>query len=305
MIAVNDRSTDETLAIMQKFSYDRLKILNITELPEGWLGKNHALYQGFLASQGDWLLFTDADVRFEPDTLKSCLAEVQKKQADHLALLPAMISKGLLETVFAISFALAFFFRYRPWAVSNKHSKTHVGVGAFNLVRRETYVNIGTHKALALQVLDDMELGRRIKRAGFRQLCASGSRLISVPWVEGWRGVIRSLEKNGFAAFNYQLLRTGFLSFISILMNVFPFWFFLTGNSSEKFLSGNIIFIIALCYAAFSKIFPRAFISFFFHPLGILLVLAVVWRSVFLALRDRGIRWRETFYSLEDLKEHL
>src|SRR6266850_2473571 len=90
IIIVNDRSTDETGAILERLArqHSRLTIKNISELPEGWLGKNHALYAGAAVASGTLLLFTDADVVFEPTTLRRAITLMEQDELDHLTAIP-------------------------------------------------------------------------------------------------------------------------------------------------------------------------------------------------------------------------
>lgn len=303
VIAVNDRSTDETLKVMQSFATDpKLKIVNIPSLPTGWLGKNHALQRGYEAASGDWLLFTDADVIFEPRSLESVMTYCQQQRLDHLALVPKIVMKNLLEMIFTVCFGIGFFIYFRPWEVSNPESKAHMGIGAFNLVRRQVYEKIGGHQSFALNVLDDMELGRRIKAAGFRAAVAFGQEFLSVRWVEGWQGILKSLEKNGFAGMEY---RPGFLfvsTVLSLLLNVLPFILIFAAGGLVQQIAAATVAMIFLVFLAAQRFYPGTLLAFPFYPLGCMLVFALIWRSAFLVLREGGIRWRDTFYKLEDLK---
>ena len=78
VVAVNDRSTDSTLAILRSLSEDdrRLRVLDGTETPEGWLGKPHALRQALEASTGEWILATDADMLFHKSALRTAVLYV-------------------------------------------------------------------------------------------------------------------------------------------------------------------------------------------------------------------------------------
>ncbi len=89
VIAVDDRSKDATARILDEFAaaHPRLHVVHITQLPAGWLGKPHALQKAYQASTGDWLLFTDADVRFKPDILRRAMALAKARGLDHLTLL--------------------------------------------------------------------------------------------------------------------------------------------------------------------------------------------------------------------------
>jgi glycosyltransferase involved in cell wall biosynthesis len=102
LIVVNDRSTDRTGEYIERFKKETekqmdgpdIKSVHIGELPPGWLGKNYALYQGYLRSRGDYILFTDADVQFIPFTIRSAIAYVQEYQLDHLTAMPHLAGRS-------------------------------------------------------------------------------------------------------------------------------------------------------------------------------------------------------------------
>src|SRR5579863_4791600 len=141
IIAVDDRSTDRTGEIMEdlarKARGSTLKVLHHRELPSGWLGKTHAMWTAANQAKGDWLLFTDADVIFKPDSLRRALAYVESEPADHLVLFPRMIMKRPGEYMLIAFFQTMFMFGHRPWKVADPSTDDHMGVGAFNLVRRK------------------------------------------------------------------------------------------------------------------------------------------------------------------------
>ena len=196
VIAVNDRSTDRTGARMDAVAalpeaHGRLQVIHVTELPSGWLGKVNAMQRAADSSSGDWLLFTDADILFRPDTLKRALLYIESEPADHLVLLPYLVMKTIGERMMIAFFQTMFVFGHRPWKVADPKAMDHIGVGAFNLIRRSVYSAIGGHHRLCMEVVDDMKLGKLVKQAGFRQrnvfgidpLAEASSRgLISLRW---------------------------------------------------------------------------------------------------------------------------
>ncbi len=302
VIAVNDRSEDETYAVLKSFHDPKLQVLNILELPEGWLGKNHALFEAYRHSTGSWLLFTDADVHFHRDTLKASVEMIQEKNLDHLVVFPDMICGKWIEKIFCSAFILAFFRRFRPWKALDPESENFIGVGAFNMVRRETYRGAGTHQKIAMDVLDDIHLGRMIKVFGGRQMGVCGPELVKVRWAVGWEGVLKSLEKNAFAGFDYSAPLLVLATFAGILLDVLPFpaLFF-----PKTFLPAMVaVFCIAAAYAAGSRINRGTWVSFFLHPLGMLLILALMWRSALKVLSEGGVTWRGTFYPLDQLRAY-
>ena len=137
---------------------------------------------------GDWLLFTDADVLFKPDSLRRALAYAEAVPADHVVLFPRMIMKRPGEYMMIAFFQTMFMFGHRPWKVADPSTDDHMGVGAFNLVRRSVYDAVGTYAALRMEVLDDMKLGKVVKKAGFAQRNVFGGDLISIRWAQGRDG---------------------------------------------------------------------------------------------------------------------
>ncbi|MBI3121243.1 MAG: glycosyltransferase, partial [candidate division NC10 bacterium] len=206
VIALNDRSTDDTGAVLDSLKqiHARLTVIHLDSLPEGWVGKTHALYLGSRRAQGEWLLFTDADVIFHPQCLEAAVAWAEANRVDHLVVIPRVETVGFWEKVLVSCFSLLFSLAQRPWRVSDSRSRASIGIGAFNLIRRSAYEAIGTHRALANAVVDDLELGRLGKRHGLRQAVVRGEHLLSVRWQVGLSGVISGLEKNAFAGVEYS-----------------------------------------------------------------------------------------------------
>ncbi len=200
VIAVNDRSTDFTGEILERMERatnavsqnatvkmrPTLRVVHHTELPPGWLGKTHAMWTAANHATGDWLLFTDADVLFKPDSVRRALAYAESVPADHVVLFPQMIMKRPGEYMMIAFFQTMFMFGHRPWKVADPSTDDHMGVGAFNLVRRRVYEAVGTYQALRMEVLDDMKLGKVVKKAGFAQRNVFGGDLISI---RGWERI--------------------------------------------------------------------------------------------------------------------
>ncbi|PYU36569.1 MAG: hypothetical protein DMG28_00370 [Acidobacteria bacterium] len=162
VVAANDRSRDATPKILEEFARanHHLKVVHLSELPPGWLGKPHALWQAYGHARGDWLVFTDADVRFAPDLLRRAVALTQARGWDHLSLVVELDLEGFWEKVAVNYFGLGFVFGAEPWQAPNPKSRSYVGVGAFQLLRRSTYEAIGTHRRLAMGSCGRHEAGQ-------------------------------------------------------------------------------------------------------------------------------------------------
>ena len=308
VIAVNDRSSDRTGAIMDAVaasSNGRLKVVHITELPAGWLGKTHAMWSAARQSDSDWILFTDADVMFRPDCLRRTIAYAEAEPADHVVLLPKIIMKSAGEKMMVGFFQLLFVFGHRPWKVADPKAKDHIGVGAFNLVRRSTYDAIGSYEALKFEVVDDMKLGKVIKNAGFRQRVVFGDDLIEIRWAKGARGVVNNLTKNFFAVMSFQPWRAVGGSVAMAILNLLPFWgtFFAPGWTRIPYAV-----TLASMFLLYAGIWRKVEISpwyFLLHPVSTVLFIYTMLRSMIVTLWNGGVEWRGTFYPLEELKKGL
>ena len=310
VIAVDDRSTDQTGEIMERIAaspaaHGCLKVLRISELPSRWLGKTHAMWTAGLAASGDWLLFTDADVLFKPEVLRRALAYAEQENADHVVVFPRMIMKRPGERMMIAFFQTLFTFGHRPWKVANPKTKDHMGVGAFNMVRRSVYEAVGTYKALRMEVLDDMKLGKVIKNAGFRQRNVFGEDLISVHWAKGAMGVVNNLTKNFFAILSFQWWRTLASMFGLLFLNLGPFlgvWLAHGWARLPYTVALGSMFLIYLGMSFKSSIPPYYFLL---HPISTLMFAYTLLRSMFLTLRDDGVTWRGTKYPLEELRKGM
>jgi glycosyltransferase involved in cell wall biosynthesis len=288
VIAVDDRSQDATGRILDEFAaaHPRLHVVHVTELPEGWLGKPHALQKAYEASSGEWLLFTDADVRFRADLLRLCDVE--------------MI--GFWETVLITFFGLGFHLATEPWRVSDARSSRYVGVGAFQLLRRPAYEASGMHRRLAMEVVDDMKLGKIIKQAGFRSGCGVAQGFVVVRWHAGVGNLIRGVTKNFFAGAGYNLGLVAVQLSGLVMMNVLPFVGVVFTHGWTRLFCA-IAVVIAVCFQAGVAIVMRVSPLYALtHPLGGLLFSYMLLRSTVVTLRQGGIIWRDTFYPLEELK---
>jgi len=308
VIAVNDRSTDRTGDIMEKVAaspaaHGCLRVVHVGELPPGWLGKTHAMWKAGLQATGDWLLFTDADVLFRRDVLRRALAYAETEQADHVVVFPRMIMKRAGEKMMIAFFQTLFTFGHRPWRVADPDTKDHMGVGAFNMVSRAAYEAVGTYKALRMEVLDDMKLGKVLKNARFRQRNVFGDDLISIRWAKGAMGVVDNLTKNFFAVLSFQWWRTIASAFGLLFLNLGPFlgiWLAHGWARVPYAVALGSMFLIYLGMSFKSSTPPYYFLL---HPISTMMFEYTLIRSMVLTLRNDGVTWRGTKYPLEELRK--
>ena len=310
VIAINDRSTDGTGARMDEVAarpeaLGKLKIIHLTELAPGWMGKTHAMWTASERASGEWLLFTDADVLFKPATLRRAIAYAEAERADHVVLMPRMIMKLPGERMMMAFFQTLFIFGHRPWKVSDPKAPDHLGVGAFNLVRRTTYDAIGTYKALRMEVIDDMKLGKVIKNAGFAPRVVFGDDLISLRWAVGAFGIVNNLTKNFFALMSFQWWRTVASVFAVGALNLGPFVGVWLTHGWVRIPYATAVGSILAIYFGMSTLSAVRPYYFFLHPVATALFMYTLMRSMFHTLWNDGVVWRGTHYPLEELRKGM
>ncbi len=323
VIAVNDRSTDRTGEILERMGQasqlreaalgsgniatrtNMLRVVHHDELPPGWLGKTHAMWTAANDASGEWLLFTDADVIFKPDSLRRALSYAEAEHADHLVLFPQMIMKTPGEFMMIAFFQTMFMFGHRPWKVADPNTDDYMGVGAFNLVRRSVYEAVGTYEALRMEVLDDMKLGKVVKNAGFAQRNVFGGDLISIRWAKGAMGVVNNLTKNFFAVLSFQWPRTVLSAIALLFLNLLPFIGILLARGWERLPLAVALASILGVYIGISRRSGVPAYYFFVHPIGAVLFIYTLLRSMSLTLWHEGIVWRGTKYPLDELRKGM
>ena len=304
VIVVNDRSTDETGVVVHGIQkeYPHLQIHEIVQLSKGWLGKNHALKHGAEHAQGDYLLFTDADIIMEKTAVARAISHMLENRLDHVSICFKNIAPGGLLNALFLEVGAGLMLLFKPWKAKNPNSKRYIGVGAFNLVKASAYKTIGGHGSIALHPIDDVMLGKVIKLHGLSQDCLLGHDFVQVKWYGTVREFINGCMKNGFALYNYSLARVLFGVFIVVMLNILPFWAFFFTSGTTRGLFGVVIIIRILSYV-------HGFLNIGVNPWYSIWSLITPYVTVYITIkaavitsRNNGIVWRGTFYPLDELK---
>ncbi len=304
IMVVNDRSTDGTGDILEKLAKDdlRLTLLHIESLPEGWLGKTHALHKGAQQAQGEFILFTDADIVFHPFVLRKALSHVQANGLDHLTIVPEDTMPGVFLRVLSATFGIFMFIIFQPWKARNPRSRRYMGIGAFNLIRTSVYKTIGGHEAIALRPDDDLKFGKLVKRNGYRQEVVNGKGMVAVEWYRSVPELIHGLMKNMFAGMEYRLSVVILATIGSLLFHLWPWigmWF--TTGWAQTLFALTVFMMVGSFGFALAPFGVKPWHGLFL-PLTISLLVYIQWRATILTLWQGGITWRGTFYPLRQLR---
>jgi glycosyltransferase involved in cell wall biosynthesis len=225
---VDDQSTDATLAIVQTLHDPRLHVLVGQPRPadQMWLGKNWACTQAVeqitAQIQSDYLLFIDADVSLKPGAIAGAVTKAETDQIDLLTAWPTItcscFGEWLAQPIIASLFAVGFEFD----EVNDPQSETAFAVGPFMLFRRTAYENIGGHRAVAGQVVEDVELGRHIKQQGLKLWYGLGSELAAVRMYPSLGALWEGWTKNWYLGSRRNLRSTLYSAWVVFLVFLLP-----------------------------------------------------------------------------------
>lgn len=304
IVVINDRSTDTTPVILDHIAAaePKLQVIHISELPSGWLGKNHALQKGYESTSEEWLLFTDADVVFSPGSLKKAMRYAQQNGLDHLSALPEVCSRSRLFRAVMNTFALMLDIKIRPWEVRNPSSPSSIGIGAFNLLKRSAYEKAGTHRAISLRPDDDLKLGERIKAAGLKQDVVYGEGELQLEWYTSLPAFIQGLMKNTFSVSDYKLPLAIGTALSAFLLLVLPVPLLLL-SGHPYYLGGIAILIFQLALMLLKKGIKGSAWHGILVPFAGLVMVYIIIVSALRTLKQGGIYWRGSFYPLSELRK--
>jgi glycosyltransferase involved in cell wall biosynthesis len=193
IIVVDDDSTDRTREIASAFP---VKLIAADPLPDGWSGKCNACWSGAKVAEGKWLLFTDADTHHSANSIQQGVGEAKENYAVMLSYSPkqevhSFAERALMPVIFA---ELAT--TYRPREVSDPQSPAAAANGQYLLIRRDAYDAVGGHAAVAQAILEDVELARRVKHAGYKlqfRLSDAVSTRMYRSFAQMWEGWTKNL----------------------------------------------------------------------------------------------------------------
>ncbi len=299
ILVVNDQSTDGTASVVRSLmeKVPNLRLLESGELPDGWVGKNHALWTGAKQAKGAWLLFTDADAQHEPNSAASALQIAQQHHAALVSFSPEQITETWYEKALIpyIYLRLAKHFSYEK--VNDAHSAAAAANGQFLMMRRDVYDAIGGHACVAGELLEDVALAIRVKSAGQRIWFGSGRGIVRVRMYRSFGAMWQGWKKNLYRLTGgtpWAVLRE-----TESCLPWIPFLLILAGLKYPLLLFLGVLLLIGrqTSYGLdlLRNHYPFSFI--FYYVPAVALYIGVLWASYRSHVYGR-IKWKGREYSL-------
>ena len=307
-IIINDRSTDRTLEIIKEVSKDdsRVKVVDIAELPQGWLGKLNALQKGVEASTGEWLLFSDADIVVSDGVMEQVMSYAVTNDLHHVAMLPSFYPISFLADAGVSAIIRTVIFGSQPWKIGKKDSDWATGSGSFNLVKRSMLEKIGGFESIKMDVIDDLALGQKLAKAGARPGIIFGRKLVNVKWYDSTKDLFNGVGRTLFAGMGrFSGLRLTLIALFPYFFDMLPYFLFLSDSVYIRTVSILTIIVSATVEYSLNIYLGHSVVSVLFPPIGhTMAFLICIYASVVNSIRG-GINWKGTFYGSETLKDEM
>ncbi len=308
IVAINDRSTDKTGEIIDRLAKtdERLTAVHVETLPDGWLGKVHALSVGYARSEADWVLLADADVHLEADTMQRVIGWAEAQGVDHVTAIPATWrSDSGAEACWAFNLVGLMMFG-RIWRISDPDANAHAGCGAFNLVRKTAFDATEGFDWFKLDVADDWAVGLMMKRNRKRSAMVNGRGRIHLPWYRSFGEMLRGMEKNNYAILARYNIWRGLAYCVGLLvLGVGPLLVPLLPGTYATGAGVTGIALMLMCSVLTNRWLRRPLTDALLLPLGGLLNALIMAQALIHGSRRGGVAWRGTVYRKEDMLPHM
>ena len=260
IILVNDESSDKTLDIMHEYkksNNNRIKVVNVTQPNEDWIGKNWACYQGYLKSNGKLLLFTDADSYHSENTMYLAVQNINHYNLDAITIMPRLICNDFFTHVTLPLLTTFLHTRFSPLKVNDAKSKLGYFFGSYFIITRETYEKVGSHAAVKHEIIEDGALGKRVKEENFKMKMLRGENYVQAIWARDSSDLFKAIDRLVIPIFNENRIKSILLTIALFFLLIFPFVMFFISltlsiilptifDFAALFLTGSTLFILML-----------------------------------------------------------
>ena len=312
VIVLDDRSTDSTLTQLAGIAAHDSRLLPIsgTNLPAGWAGKPHALFQASATARGEWLCFVDADTFLTPQAISSCYAKALETKADMFTTMNEQILDSFWEKVVMPLVMTALSVGFSPRKVNDPTTRDAIANGQFIMIRRTVYDSIGGHEKVKDQIVEDKAISEQVKWNGHHLVVADGSRVIRTRMYTDLPSMWEGWTKNiylGLRDHPSMLMLGAFGATLALIAALFlPIWpllginwYFNDGAWLAVAVTIEALIVWASLIYARARVARGMKISAWYAlttPLGAGVFAAMMLTSAWKVISGQGVTWRGRTY---------
>ncbi len=312
IVLVNDESSDKTLEIMNEYqnSYPDIKVLSVNRPDEDWIGKNWACYQGYLKSNGNLLLFTDADSYHSENTMSLAVQNINYYGLDAITIMPRLLSYDFFTKVTLPLLTTFMHTRFSPLKVNNAKSKIGYFFGSYFIIKRNTYEQVGSHESVKSEIIEDGALGKKVKEGNFKLRMVRGESYVQAIWARNSSDLSKAMDRLLIPMFKENRLKSTLLSIALFFLMIFPFMVFSLSltlsvihpnqfNFVMLLLANMTLFILMLTNLIqisytlfFNKLYALGFI------IGATIIVSRFLARIVTSNRKSVVKWRDRIYNI-------
>jgi len=312
IVMVNDESSDKTLEIMKEYqnSYPDFKVLSVKRPDDDWIGKNWACYQGYLKSNGNLLLFTDADSYHSENTMSLAVQNINHYDLDAITIMPRLLSYDFFTKVTLPLLTTFMHTRFSPLKVNNAKSKLGYFFGSYFIIKRDTYEQVGSHESVKHEIIEDGALGKKVKEGNFKLRMVRGESYVQAIWARKSSDLSKAIDRLLIPMFKENRLKSTLLSIALFFLMIFPFMVFPISltlsilhpnqlNFVILFFANMTLFILLLTNLIqisytlfFNKLYSLGFI------IGATIIVSRFLARIVTSNRKSVVNWRDRIYNI-------
>jgi glycosyltransferase involved in cell wall biosynthesis len=312
IVLVNDESSDKTLEIMNEYqnSYPDIKVLSVNRPNYDWIGKNWACYQGYLKSNGNLLLFTDADSYHSENTMSLAVQNINHYDLDAITIMPRLLSYDFFTKVTLPLLTTFMHTKFSPLKVNNEKSKLGYFFGSYFIIKRDTYEKVGTHESVKHEIIEDGALGKKVKEGNFKLRMVRGERYVQAIWARNSSDLSKAMDRLLIPMFKENRLKSTLLSIALFFLMIFPFMMIPLSLTLSILHPNQLNFVILLVaimilfilmltnliqisYTLFiNKLYSLGFI------IGALIIVSRFLVRIVISNKKSVVNWRDRIYNL-------
>jgi chlorobactene glucosyltransferase len=312
VIVLDDRSTDATLTQLKEIASrdSRLLPINGSDLPAGWAGKPHALFQASAVARGEWVCFVDADTFLKQNALSSCYAKAIETKADLFTTMNQQILGSFWEKVVMPLVMTALSVGFSPRKVNDPSRSDAIANGQFIMIKRTVYDAIGGHEKVKDQIVEDKAISEQVKWNGYRLIVADGTRVIRTRMYTSlgtmWEGWTKNIYL-GLRDHPAMLMLGAFGATITLIAALFlpiwpalgVLWYFKGGGWLAIGVIIQSLTVWGVLLYARARVANKMNISAWYAwttPLGAGVFAAMMLASAWKVISGQGVTWRGRKY---------
>ncbi|MBC7564967.1 glycosyltransferase [Candidatus Saccharibacteria bacterium] len=256
VIVLDDRSADNTSALIKAFAHEGVRFVEGKKVPEGWLGKNHALQELLAQASGTYILFMDVDTRLTPDSIEQLVAYAMQEQAKMVSVLPRREDSPRASVFFS---TLRYF-----WEIMFHRKSSPATASNAWLIHRQTLLErLGGFESIKDAVQPESRISSQLMASGeYRFLI--GTEVMGISFEKKWRSQLSTSVRLLFPLLQLKTPNS-IIAALDLLVLSTPLWIllsgFIVGWNANHLIAGVFILLFAGLYGAYlQKVWNRGWI---------------------------------------------